>query len=388
MLRNLFVFCLIFVFTAAACTKSPMVANAADNGNGQVASESVNVNAAEKTVDAKATDKDSNGRIFLGYLSDKRVKLNLVRGDGKISGTYQYEKVGKDLNLSGTIDGAGNFTLQETDAAGGKTGEWKGTWKEVDGRATLAGKWKSPKGGDALDFNADELKTEFAGGAKITTKTANEENKAKFYEISAEYPELSGVDAATAAKFNQASKKIADDNNREFKKNLADITTPEDLKNYKENGISLYDETSYGIKLANDDVISVMFTDSNFQGGAHGSSITTTLNFDVKNNRVLKLADLFEPNSNYLKTLSELSTADLKVKLKKDDMLDNEMLGEGTSPKEENFKSWNLTKKGLLITFDAYQVAAYAAGPQEVTIPYAKLEKILRKDGVTADIAK
>ena len=380
MLKKFIIIASIFS-TTSACAQSQTSSVNSINSNGAAdSSQSVNINSSNTNAANAPVSGVSKAKTFLGFLSDKRVELNLTRDGNNLSGTYKYEKVGKDLKLSGTIDGAGNFTLQETDQAGNKTGEWKGNWKEVDGKVTLAGTWKSPKGGDALDFSADELRTEFAGAGKITTKTSNEENKSKFYSISAEYPELSGVDAAAATTFNQAAKKIADDNNSEFKKNLADITTPEDLKSYKENGISLYDETTYGIELANDDVISVMFTDSNFQGGAHGSSITTTLNFDVKNKRILKLADLFEPNSNYLKTLSELSTADLKVKLKKDDMLDNEMLGEGTSPKEENFKSWNLTKKGLLINFDPYQVAAYAAGPQEVTIPYAKLEKILRPE--------
>ena len=38
--------------------------------------------------------------------------------------------------------------------------------------------------------------------------------------------------------------------------------------------------------------------------------------------------------------------------------------------KSENFKSWNITKKGLIFTFDPYQVASYAAGRFEVIIPF------------------
>ena len=385
MLKKLVLIASIFSMTSACALSQTNSGNSTDSNGAANSSRSVtsNTNAANAAV-----SDVSKAKTFLGFLSDKRVEINLTRDGNNLSGTYKYEKVGKDLKLSGTIDAAGKFTLQETDSAGNKTGEWKGNWKEVDGRATLAGSWKSPKGGDALDFSADELKTEFAGGAKIITKTSNEENKAEFYEISAEYPELSGVDAATATVFNQAAKKIADDNNREFKKNLADITTPEDLKNYKENGISLYDETTYEIKTASDDVISVLFTDSNFQGGAHGSAVTTTLNFDVKNNRVLKLADLFEPNANYLKTIADFSRASLKAKLQKDEMFDEEMFNPGSEAKAENYQNWNLTNKGLLITFDAYQVAAYAAGPQEVVIPYSKLQNLLRKDGVAAKLAK
>ena len=385
MLKNFTIILSISLLTLAACAKQQIETNSSNINSNSGPIEVTSTNSNTRNTDVKVSDsKSTNAKTFLGNLSGKRIEIALTRDGNNLLGTYKYEKVGKDLKLIGTIDATGNFTLQETDQADGKTGEWKGVWKETDGRATLTGKWKSPKGGETIDFSADELVTNFTGGAKITTKSANEENKAKFYEITAEYPELSGVDAAIAANFNQRVKKIVDDNNRSFKNNIADITTPEDLKNYKENGISLYDATSYDLKMANDDVISVMFSDDSFQGGAHGSSTSTTVNFDVKNNRVLKLADIFEPNSNYLKTLSDLSRTDLKAKLQKDDMLDEGMLNDGVNPKEENFKSWNLTKKGLVITFDAYQVAAYAAGPQEVTISYPKLQSILRKDGIVA----
>lgn len=389
MLKHLTIIFSTFLLASAACVKPQSEVNAANNNSvASGSSEAANPNDSNRHADAKSPVSSANAKTFLGDLDNKRIEINLTRDGNNLSGTYKYEKIGKDLKLSGTIDAAGNFTLQETDGASNKTGVWKGVWKESDGRVTLTGKWKSPKGGSELDFSADEQVTNFTGGAKFTTKSSHEENKAKFYEITAEYPELSGVDAATAANFNQIVKKIVDDSIGDFKKNIADHTTPEDLKRYKENGISLYDQVTYDVELANDNIISLVCTDANYMGGAHGGATTTTLNFDLKNNRQLKLADIFEPNTNYLKTLSDLSRADLEAKLQKDDMLDDEMLNDGVNPKEENFRSWNLTKKGLQINFDAYQVAAYAAGPQEVVIPYAKLQSILRKDGVAMILAK
>ncbi len=337
---------------------------------------------------AQTKTADPNSKTFLGSIDYKRVQINLTRDGGNLSGTYQYEKIGKDLSLSGKIDAKGNFTLQETDQAGNKTGEWKGTWKQSGGRATLTGNWKSPKGTPVLPFSADEQVVEFTGGAKLVTKSITE-NKAKRYEISAEYPELTGVEPATAANFNQITKKIVTAANSEFKSETAEMTD-EDLRAFADskNTAPLYDYLTYDTLLANDDVISILFDDANFTGGAHGNSGSATVNFDLKNNRELKLADIFAPNSNYLKIISAYSTADLKPRLQKDGVLDNEMLGDGTAPKEENFKSWNLTKKGLQINFDAYQVAAYVEGPQVVVIPYGKLQNILRKDGVAVKLAK
>ena len=69
-------------------------------------------------------------------------------------------------------------------------------------------------------------------------------------------------------------------------------------------------------------------------------------------------------------------------------MSDDEWIGRGAGANADNFQNWNLTKKGLMFTFDQYQVAAYAAGPQTVIIPFDKLKNILRKDGAAANLAK
>jgi hypothetical protein len=69
-------------------------------------------------------------------------------------------------------------------------------------------------------------------------------------------------------------------------------------------------------------------------------------------------------------------------------MLDDEGIEGGAGPEENNYNLWNITEKGLLITFGVYQVGPFAAGQQEVMIPYASLKGILRPDGPTAPFVK
>src|SRR5262249_30472423 len=99
---------------------------------------------------------------------------------------------------------------------------------------------------------------------------------------------------------------------------------------------------------------------------------------------ILKLADLFQPNSNYLKVISDYCIKEIK----KLDVSDDEWIRNGAGPKLENYDSWNVTPEGLQITFDAYQVASYAAGPQEVTVPYSLLKPIINPDGPLAAFVK
>jgi hypothetical protein len=135
-------------------------------------------------------------------------------------------------------------------------------------------------------------------------------------------------------------------------------------------------------------LISVEFHEGQYsRGAAHGNSITTALNYDVKNGKKIALADLFNPKSNYLSVLSIYSRKELKDKLTKDEMFDEDMVKSGTEARADNYEGWAITRKGVYLTFDPYQVAAYAAGPQQVLVPYSALKDIIKPDGPVGGLA-
>ena len=68
-------------------------------------------------------------------------------------------------------------------------------------------------------------------------------------------------------------------------------------------------------------------------------------------------------------------------------MLQDDMIESGASARADNFEAWTITRKGLWITFDPYQVAAYAGGPQHVLVPYAALKDIIKTDGPVGRLA-
>jgi hypothetical protein len=147
----------------------------------------------------------------------------------------------------------------------------------------------------------------------------------------------------------------------------------------------------YEIRFATDDLISIEFTESTYEAGAaHGNSATTVLNYDVRNGKKLALADLFNPKSNYLSVISTYCIANLRDRAKKDQdaMIDEDMMKSGASPQASNYQACAITKKGLWVTFDPYQVAAYAAGPQHVLVPYSASKEIIRPDGPLAALAR
>jgi hypothetical protein len=146
------------------------------------------------------------------------------------------------------------------------------------------------------------------------------------------------------------------------------------------------------VALASDELISVEFNIGGYYAGAaHPNSYTEVINFDAKNGRVLKLADLFKPRAKYLQTISAYAIKDLKAQSKTegpDSMLTDETIQGGAGPDAKNYKSWTITRKGLAITFDSYQVAPYAAGPQQVLIPYSALKDLINPDGALGRFVK
>ncbi|HQU84209.1 MAG TPA: DUF3298 and DUF4163 domain-containing protein [Pyrinomonadaceae bacterium] len=320
-------------------------------------------------------------KVFRGNVGGSSVQLTLKRDGNKLSGTYFYQKVKKDLRLEGTIDNEGNFKLTEFAPNNTKTGEFAGKWSssETDIGVSLTGNWINPKNKEETYFSAQEQYVEFTGSRKLKNKTFAEKNKPRMYDITAEYPVLSGGNAMIDAKFNKLMLAEVMKPVNSFKKDMVGMTA-QDFKYMKDAGMTYYLESDYTIELANDKIVSIGIFSSTFEGGAHPNHFSSAFNFDLSTGTVLKLKDLFKPGANYLKTISALCIK--KLKESDQEEFDDEWLANGAGPKEENFSSWNIKKNGILINFDPYQVSSYASGPHDVLITFDELKSILKKDGI------
>lgn len=120
------------------------------------------------------------------------------------------------------------------------------------------------------------------------------------------------------------------------------------------------------------------FDEYTFTGGAHGMTTVTTLNFNMQTHRLLQLSDLFERRTKVADTLSVIARAELRQNL--GEMLNEEIVDLGTEPKLANFSRFMLAPRDLVIFFEPYAVAPYAAGVQVVSIPLDRLAKLLRPE--------
>jgi len=319
------------------------------------------------------------------------LQMKLVRTGDQLAGSYMYQKVGTRIDLRGNVDKDGNVSLDEFDKSGKQTGVFKGLWSvdPNDGLATLAGNWSKPPSEKDSDkktaFSLHEEPIAFSGEVDLTAKQIKESNKKLMYEIDARYPQLTGGSNPNFEKFNQVARAAVTKRVAEFKKNVAPAEGEEPPP---EGSMGSDLNVSYDVALAQDDLISLQFSvNSYYQGAAHPNTFTEVFNYDLKNGKQLKLADLFKPGAKYLQAIANYCIADLK-KQAKDKGLEASEIENGAAANAKNYQSWTITRKGLGINFDAYQVGPYAAGPQFVLVPYAALKDVINPDGPVGQFAK
>jgi len=138
-------------------------------------------------------------------------------------------------------------------------------------------------------------------------------------------------------------------------------------------------ELSFEIQRNDGQVLSVIFSHYTYTGGAHPNSSYRTFHFLLPDGYRADIAELFSPRG--IRRISDISISQLKRDLAgPDGMSDTDWIKRGAGPNARNFANFVLTSGELTVLFDAYQVAAYAAGPREVKIPLSRLRDSLRPD--------
>jgi uncharacterized protein DUF3298/peptidoglycan-N-acetylmuramic acid deacetylase PdaC-like protein len=364
---------LLVVIVAGACRKQPSEPPPAGSPTPVAAQD------APAGGTAQAGDK----YFFRGTIANLSIEMQLLREGDRLTGTYFYPKVGKNIALTGTVDKGGNVTLTESDDAGKQTGLFKGRWQTASDSPDpsifeIEGKWSRPDGSKQTEFIVTQQPYEFSGNVQITAKMIKEANKQKLYTVEAEYPQIEGDSRFDG--FNREARALVTKDVAAFK--TAETEDIDTSNTSTENQTSTID-MSYDFHYATDNLISVAFNEGTYsRGAAHGNQVTEVLNYDVKSGKKLALADLFKDKSKYLSVIAAYCQKDLKERAKKPDaMVLPDLIESGAGPKADNYRAWNVTKKGLWITFDPYQVAAYAAGPQYILVPYSVLKDIIKPDG-------
>lgn len=128
---------------------------------------------------------------------------------------------------------------------------------------------------------------------------------------------------------------------------------------------------------ATSDLVSILFFQSVYTGGAHPNNFSAVLNYNLQTGAILSLSDVFQPDTAYLETIAAYCINELQTREGVFEDFDKSL-----TPTLENFGKWNINPHGLMFTFDPYHVGPYAAGHHQVTVPYSELQGMLNPESV------
>ena len=114
------------------------------------------------------------------------------------------------------------------------------------------------------------------------------------------------------------------------------------------------------------DIISALMYETTYSGGAHPGTLIVGLNFRPSDAKHLTVDDALVLVGLSLDKLSQKASQELSEKLGEG------FFHEGTEAKIENFATFVIDAGHVTFVFEPYQVAAYAAGPQQLSLPRKK----------------
>jgi len=213
-----------------------------------------------------------------------------------------------------------------------------------------------------------------ASVVSLVTNLTEDSGKLPDYTLKAQTPFLQNSEDMRVVNFNNEMALLTQEEIASFRDNVAQTMPSPDISG------SFY-EQQYEVLSPPGNLLSLKFQIMIYiQGAAHPGTHSRTVTYDLEAGSDVRLADLFLAGSDYLERIANYCIAQLRTR-----DIDFDMFSSGAAPLPENYGNWNITPNGLLITFDEYQVAAYAAGAQEVTIPFAELQSVIDPQGPLAE---
>lgn len=315
---------------------------------------------------------------FKGKIDKYDIAMQLILTDSLVNGNYYYEKNGIPIEVSGRIDKNDCITIQEYDKIAGNFNEFSG---KLDSKSCFEGTWIGNKNKAKLKFSLIEISE---GLPKIEVENFYRENR-RFIEINKHKnsDEIRFFDTLPIAvslqmlKLNTGNRLIDEKINKSLIAKLKTISRfGETINSFLASVDSVQEgdyssiETSYSPFYVSKDIICVQVYNFENFGGAHPNHAAYYYNYNLKTGDEIKIEDLF--------------AADFKGKLNS--------IAEKLFYKENGKTGWEfennkfalnnnfaISAKGLLFTYNPYEIAAYAAGSPTVFIPFDKIKKILKQ---------
>ena len=183
------------------------------------------------------------------------------------------------------------------------------------------------------------------------------------------YPKIKGiVDEKEQVKLNVSFKEMEQKAKRTAELAARELGSDAITRHIKVEGVF-----GFEVKRECSGIMSILFTDYLYSGGAHGRTIKTGRTFNSISGKEYSLKSLFRTNTDYVTTISN----EIKRQIKERKIADQQLVKFEKISKNEDFY---LTGDSLVIFFSEYEYFPYYFGIQEFPIPLKSLEGILNPE--------
>lgn len=204
----------------------------------------------------------------------------------------------------------------------------------------------------------------------VSISTISKIESTRYAKINIEYPKILGVNEKINTKISDYVNISLDEFNKNAEENwkarVATSIPSDNISEFPSDNEKFEFIAEWELSQLNNDKVSLLLTIYQFSGGAHGSTIQKSFNYDINNQKELTLKDLFNDDVNYLNKVSAYSIANLKEQFVGNEMANEDSIKEGAGPKIENFEIFTVNRNKLTFYFPQYSIGPYALGIKTV----------------------
>lgn len=192
----------------------------------------------------------------------------------------------------------------------------------------------------------------------ITIDTVKESSENDTLKITLQYPVIEGMKSQMLQdEINGIFKELAEKAAQEGKNNALSLTeAAKEVKDWIPNQCETY--FNYQIKFNQKNILSLVFQNYQYAGGAHGSTVQTSYTINLETGQQYALKDLFREDADYVSLISN----EVKQQLEERDL--TEALFEPFDQIAAD-QPYYLSNNGIVVYFQQYEILPYAAGIQE-----------------------
>lgn len=192
----------------------------------------------------------------------------------------------------------------------------------------------------------------------IVINTKKEVSETDTLKLTLQYPELKGLDNAKVQdKLNALFARLAKearDRGYEIEKDI--------LQEQIANGIKAEVYFNYQVKYNQKGLLSIVFLDYQYSGGAHGITVQSSYTFDLKTGTEYEIKDFFKDGSDYISMINS------EVKKQMEERGMTVLLTPFNSIKAD--QDFYLSNNAIVVYFQAYEYLPYVYGIPEFAVDF------------------